>query len=221
MFYWLPEGVSTYAKDIDFVFFVIYYVTAFIFILVTVLMVYFLKVYRYKEGEERRALYTHGNTKLELIWTIIPAIVFLSIFFVSKSTWAKIKASTPPPDIQVRLQAKQFGWKFTYPGPDGKFDTADDKSLEGDLHVPVNKVVRLVMRSDDVIHSLFIPSFRLKQDIVPGREIIAWFNATKAGKYEVPCAELCGPGHSGMRGWVTVYPEAEYQAWVKKLWPSS
>jgi cytochrome c oxidase subunit 2 len=157
---------------------------------------------------------------LELIWTIIPAIVFVGIWFVSKTTWADIKGQSPPPEAQVRITAKQFGWTFAYPGPDGLFDTTDDKT-DKELNVPVNKVVRVHLRSDDVIHSFFVPSFRLKQDAVPGREIQVWFKATKPGRYELPCAELCGPGHSGMVGWVNVYSEADYQKWIQKLWQPS
>ena len=223
MLHWLPGGyggASSYAIDIDKVFYFIYYLTTFIFLLVTVLMIWFLIQYRYREGDTRRATYTHGNSALELTWTIIPAIVFIAIWFVSKTTWADIKGQSPPPDVEVRVTAKQFGWSFVYPGPDKLFDTTDDKP-DKELNVPVNKVVRVHLRSDDVIHSFFVPSFRLKQDAVPGREIQVWFKATKPGRYELPCAELCGPGHSGMVGWVNVYSEADYQKWVQKLWQPS
>jgi cytochrome c oxidase subunit II len=227
MLHWLPDGyggVSSYAGDIDAVFRFIYWLTFAIFWLVTILMVVFLYRYRYREGDTRRATYTHGNTALELTWTIIPAIVFIAIWFVSKTTWADIKEKIPPPDAQVRVTASQFAWGFAYPGPDGLFDTADDKTdkeLQGadkELHVPVNKVVKVVLRSNDVIHSFFVPSFRLKQDAVPGREINVWFKATKPGRYELPCAELCGPGHSGMVNWVNVLSDADYQKWVQKVW---
>lgn len=227
MLRWLPDGyggVSSYGGDIDAVFRFIYWLTFGIFWLVTILMVVFLYKYRYREGDTRRATYTHGNTTLELIWTIIPAIVFIGIWFVSKTSWADIKAKVPPPDVQVRVTASQFAWGFVYAGPDGRFDTTDDKTdkdLKGadkELHVPVNKVVKVLLRSDDVIHSFFVPSFRLKQDAVPGREINVWFKATRPGRYELPCAELCGPGHSGMIGWVNVLADAEYQQWVQKVW---
>ena len=101
------------------------------------------------------------------------------------------------------------------------FDTGDDKTIDGDLHVPVNKKVRLYLRAKDVIHSFFVPVLRLKQDAVPGREIIAWFEAIKAGRWEIPCAELCGPGHSGMKGWLKVDTDEEYAEWVQEQWPSS
>lgn len=223
MLAWLPDGyggVSSYAKDIDGVFLFIYYLTGFIFLLVTVLMVWFLIQYRYR-GDGRRATYTHGNTALELIWTIIPTIVFVGIWFVSKATWADIKAKVPPPDMQVRITSKQFAWTMEYPGPDGQFGTGDDKKINNELHVPVDKVVHVILLSEDVIHSFFVPSFRLKQDAVPGHQINVWFKATKPGRYELPCAELCGPGHSGMRGWVHVYSDADYKQWVQKTWQPS
>jgi len=227
MLRWLPDGyggVSSYAGDIDAVFNFIYWLTFAIFWLVTILMVVFLYRYHHREGDTRRATYTHGNTALELTWTIVPAIVFIGIWFVSKTTWADIKAHIPEPNVPVRVTASQFAWGFTYPGPDGLFDTADDKTdkdLQGadkELHVPVNQVIKVVLRSNDVIHSFFVPSFRLKQDAVPGREINVWFKATKPGRNELPCAELCGPGHSGMVNWVHVLSDADYQAWVQKVW---
>jgi cytochrome c oxidase subunit II len=214
----LPESLSTYSGDIDTVFYAIYYITGFVFILVTALLVWFLIRYRYQPGQ--RALYTHGSTALELTWTITPAAVFIILFLISQVGWARIKIFAPPGDVEARLIAKQFSWTFQYPGPDGKLDTADDKSLDGDLHVPVNKVVRVHLQARDVIHSFFVPVLRIKQDAVPGREILTWFEATKTGRYEIPCAELCGPGHSGMKGWLTVHTAEDYQKWVQAQWPA-
>ena len=216
---WLPENVSTYGGEIDYLFYVIYYITGATFILVTVAMIAFLIMYRRREG--RRAIYSHGNTTLEIIWTVIPAVILIVLSFMSQATWAKIKAHVPPSDFAVRVTAKQFNWEILYPGPDGKFGTADDLSLENQLHVPVGKVVHVVLASKDVIHSFFLPNLRLKQDTVPGRDILAWFEATKAGKYEMPCAELCGFGHSGMKGWLYVHTPEDYAKWAKEQWPSS
>ncbi|MBI2000325.1 MAG: cytochrome c oxidase subunit II, partial [candidate division NC10 bacterium] len=190
MMSWLPENVSTYGGEVDFLFYLIYYITGATFLLVTVTMLTFLIVYRRREG--RRATYSHGNTTLEIIWTIVPAIILVVLSFMSQASWARIKSHAPPGDVEVQVTSKQFNWEMTYPGPDGKFGTADDVTLENQLHVPVGKVVRVHLRSKDVIHSFFLPNLRLKQDTVPGREILAWFQATKAGKYEIPCAELCG-----------------------------
>jgi cytochrome c oxidase subunit II len=212
MLRWLPEDVSTYGREIDSLFYLIYYITAVAFILVTVLMVVFLIMYRAKEG--RRAVYSHGNTTLEIIWTIVPAAILIVLSFMSVSTWAKVKRHVPESDFEMNVAAKQFNWEVVYPGPDGKLNTEDDVKFDNDLHVPVNKVVRVHLTSKDVIHSFFLPSLRLKQDAVPGRSILVWFEATKPGKYELPCAELCGFGHSGMKGWLYVHTPEEYAKWA-------
>jgi cytochrome c oxidase subunit 2 len=212
MMRWLPEDVSTYGREIDALFFLIYYITAVTFILVTVLMVWFL--WKYRDQGNRRATYTHGNTTLEIIWTVIPAAILIVLSFMSVSTWAKVKREVPPTDFEVKVAAKQFNWDVSYPGPDGKLGTEDDVKFDNDIHVPVNKVVRVHLTANDVIHSLFIPNLRFKQDAVPGRTILAWFEATKPGKYELPCAELCGFGHSGMKGWLHVHTAEEYGKWA-------
>ena len=217
--WWLPENISTYGEDIDFLFHLIYYITGVSFLLVAGAMVLFLIQFRHKEG--RRATYIHGHTTLEIVWTIVPAVILVVLSFLSQATWGNIKAHLPPSQHRVQVTAKQFNWEMLYPGPDGQFGTADDLLMDNELHVPVNKVVRVTLKSKDVIHSFFLPHLRLKQDAVPGREIEAWFEATKPGRYEIPCAELCGFGHSGMKGWVTVYSPDEYQKWLKKHWPSS
>ena len=216
MMRWLPEDVSTFGGEIDHLFYIIYYITGAAFILVTVLMVLFLIMYRQREG--RRATYTHGNTALEITWTVIPAIVFISLSFMSVSSWGKIKSHAPPSDFELQVTAKQFNWEILYLGPDGKFGTSDDFQTDNDIHVPVNKVIRITLKSRDVIHSFFLPNLRLKQDAVPGRDILVWFEATKPGKYELPCAELCGFGHSGMRGWLFVHAPEEYQKWAQQTW---
>jgi cytochrome c oxidase subunit II len=212
MLRWLPEDVSTFGREIDSLFYLIYYITAVTFILVTVLMVVFLIMYRRKEG--RRAVYSHGNTTLEIIWTIIPAAILIVLSFMSVSTWAKVKRHAPESDFELQVAAKQFNWEVVYPGPDGKLNTEDDVKFDNDLHVPVNKVVRVHLTSKDVIHSFFLPNLRLKQDAVPGRTILVWFEATKPGRYELPCAELCGFGHSGMKGWLYVHTPEEYAKWA-------
>jgi cytochrome c oxidase subunit 2 len=195
-------------------FHLIYYITGFAFLLVAAGMVLFLIQYR-DRGDGRRATYSHGNNTLEIIWTVIPAIVFIALGVLSSRTWAEVKINIPPPEFTVRLEAKQFNWAFTYPGPDGQFGTKDDYSQENILRVPANKVVHVQMQSKDVIHSFFVPQFRLKQDVLPGRTITTWFKALEAGKYELPCAELCGFGHTTMQGWVTVLDPADTGKWAE------
>lgn len=210
--WWLPENVSTFGRDIDWLFHLIYAITAITGILVFVTLIAFLWMYRDRPG--RRARYTHGNTTLEIVWTVVPALILVVLTFLSVPTWSKIKMSQPPTDFVVQVTAKQFNWQVDYPGPDGKLGTEDDTRFLDEMHVPANKPIRVVLKSQDVIHSFFVPSFRIKQDAVPGREILAWFDATKPGKYEWPCAELCGFGHSGMKGWVYVHTPADYEKWA-------
>lgn len=214
---WLPENVSTYGGRIDFFFYVIYYITAGVFFLVAGAMIYFLVKYRHREG--RRAVYSHGNTTLEWIWTSATTVAMLVLALVSKPLWGEIKQSRPAPDVQVRVAGKQFNWQIVYPGPDAQFDTADDYQIDNDLHVPLDAVVHVHLSSLDVIHSFFVPQLRLKQDAVPGHHITAWFKATKPGVYEIPCAELCGFGHSGMKGTLYVDTKEDYDAWVQQTWP--
>jgi cytochrome c oxidase subunit II len=211
--WWLPENVSTYGRDIDWLFHLIYWITGITAILVFVTLVAFLVLYKDRPG--RRARYTHGNTTLEIVWTVVPSLILVILTFLSAPAWSKIKMSAPPPsDFVLQVTAKQFNWQITYPGADGKFGTADDKTFLDEMHVPANKVVHVLLRSEDVIHSFFVPQFRMKQDAVPGREIVQWFEATKPGKYELPCAELCGFGHSGMKGWVYVHGAEDYNKWA-------
>ena len=215
MMSWLPENVSTFGGEIDGIFYFIYYLTGAVFVLVMVLMLLFLFLYRHREG--RRAVYTHGSTPLEITWTVIPTIILVVLALVSVTTWAKVKINAPPADFEVRVAGKQFNWEIVYPGPDGRFDTPDDFKIDNELHVPVNKVVWVHLTSHDVIHSFFLPNLRLKQDAVPGRNIRVWFEATKTGKYEIPCAELCGFGHSGMLGWLYVDTPEAYSTWAAQF----
>ena len=229
MLSWLPPGVSTYSGQIDWLFYLIYYVTTFTFFAVQITLLVF--AFRYRYDPNRRATYTHGNTTLEIIWTVIPALMLAALALMSRTTWADIKWRQPASDYTIQVTAKQFNWEIAYPGPDGKLGTDDDVTMDNDFHVPVNRTVRVRLRSKDVIHSFFVPMFRLKQDAVPGREIPVWFKATKTSKemakelgqdpanpkgYEIPCAELCGFGHSGMLGHVVVDDEATYDAWAKE-----
>lgn len=210
--WWLPENVATFGGEIDWLFHLIYYITGITFILVTVTFLSFIVIYRDRPG--RRARYTHGNTPLEIVWTVVPSLILVVLTFLSVPAWSKIKMSLPQTDFVVQVTGKQFNWQVTYPGPDGRFGTPDDKTLLDEMHVPVGKPIRVNLRSEDVIHSFFVPSFRFKQDAVPGREIKQWLQVTKPGKYEIPCAELCGFGHSGMRAWIYVHTAEEYAKWA-------
>ena len=211
--WWLPENIGTFGHQIDSMFHMIYWLTSVTFIGVAVCLIAFLFMYRHREG--RRATYTHGNTTLEIIWTIIPALILVMLGIMSRSLWAEVKENMPPGDVMVRITARQFAWKFRYPGPDGKFDTDDDVEIPDELHVPVNKIVRVQMSSEDVIHSFFVPAFRIKRDVVPGRYVTAWFQATKPGTYHLFCAQYCGTEHAGMTGRVIVMEPTDYARWLQ------
>ena len=217
MLMWLPENISTYGAEIDSLFYQLYYITLVAFILVAATMVVFMIKYRQREGH--RAKYIHGHTGLEITWTVLTAVTVISFALISAPLWARIKIDVPSHDIQVQVTGKQFNWEVLYPGPDGEFGTPDDLEIENMVHVPVNKVVKVLLTSKDVIHSFFVPALRLKQDSLPGRKISSWFEATKTGTYEIPCAELCGFGHSGMLGYLIVHTDEDYALWVQENWP--
>ena len=202
---WFPHDISTFGPRIDFLFELIFWITVIIWVAVQAAMLIFMVKYRSRPG--RKATYIEGHPQLEVAWTTITAVILIALAIMSRSTWADIKEAGPPGDVFYRVNSKQFNWEITYPGPDGKLGTADDVTLENEFHVPINKVVRFQLASKDVIHSFFVPSMRLKQDSVPGRDINVWFEAIEAGQYEIPCAELCGFGHSGMKG--TLYVQSQ------------
>jgi cytochrome c oxidase subunit 2 len=223
MFDWFPKNISTYGGEIDHVFNLIFYIVGIGFVLGEATIIYFLIRYRRREG--RRASFVHGNTLKQAAWILVPGVIvmFLDFWidFEGANAYDQVKGEVPASEYVVEVTGKQFNWLITYPGPDGLFGTEDDLTQENDLHVPVNQVVRVILKSEDVIHSFFVPVLRLKQDVVPGREITAWFEATETGKYEIACAELCGYGHYTMRGFLYVQSEEEYASWVQEHWPSN
>ena len=217
MMSWLPENISLEGQEVDYLFYIIYYITAVTLILVTVVMCAFLIKYRQKPGV--RAIYSHGNTALELVWTITPTVILVVLVFMSQASWARLKLNPPAnPDVRLQVLGKQFNWIVTYPGPDGKFGTKDDVKLDNQVNVPVNKKVYISLTAKEVIHSFFIPAARVKQDLVPGRTTSVWFTAFKTGKFEIPCAELCGFGHSGMNGALIVHSPESYRKWLQALY---
>ena len=218
----LPIDVSTFGGDIDHVFWLIFWIVGIWFVAAEGILLY--SVIRHRKRAGATAKYLPGNTPRQLAWVFIPALVVLCLDFgidrAGASVWELVKGEPPRGDVVVRITGKQFNWNFTYPGPDGKFGTADDVTTENDLRVPVGKVVRFELQSEDVIHSFFVPDMRLKQDVVPGRTIRGWFEATKTGTYEIACSELCGFGHYSMHGNVIVQTPAEFAGWQRETWPS-
>ena len=210
----MPETVSTYGPAIDQMYYVILVITGVVFFLTEGALIAFLVMYRHKEG--RKAAYIHGSTKAEVIWTVTPFLIVMWIALASKSSWDLVKdpANIPADAMQLVVTAKQFEWNVTYPGTDGRIGTADDFTVRNQLHMPVNRAVRVNLRAEDVIHSFFLPEFRLKQDAIPGKEIPVWFEATRTGEFTLGCAELCGLGHYRMKGTVYVHTEADFQSWA-------
>lgn len=212
MLSWLPEGTSSYSGTIDHMFGVILWVTGVAFVLTEALLFYFVWRYRRKAGV--RATYTHGNTAVEIVWTVVPAVFLVFLAVASRNVWNQVKGSVPETDETVVVTAKQFTWEVRYAGADGAFETADDVVTDNEMRLPVGKPTRIRLRSRDVLHSFFVPSFRLKQDAVPGLTIDVWVQPEKTGDYEIACAELCGFGHYNMRGLLTVLSENDYRSWL-------
>lgn len=220
MYWWLPEGISTVSHEVDQLFYVILIITSVIFFGVQVALVLFL--FKYRERPGAKAYYVHGNDRLEVIWTAIPAVILVVLMIWSQKIWGELKGPAPKDAFPIEIQAEQFAWNVQYAGPDGKFQTADDIKTVNQLHIPVGKPVRVRLTSigkdgkHPVIHSFFLPEVRLKQDVVPGLAIDVWFEATRTGKYEIACAEFCGIGHYRMRGFLTIHSPEGFNAWLEE-----
>ena len=199
---YFPHDISTFGPSIDAIFLLIFWITMVTWVLVTVTMVVFLVKYRARPG--RKAEYIEGNSKLEITWTTATTVILVALALLSRSTWADIKENGPPGDFFYKVTANQFNWEITYPGPDGKIDTKDDVTIENEFHVPVNKVIRIELESKDVIHSFFVPDFRIHMDALPGRYTSVWFQATRPGSYHLFCSQYCATNHAGMVGRVIV-----------------
>src|SRR5579871_6094130 len=197
-----PERASTAAGNVDALFIFLLIVSGLMTALIFTAVVYFSARYRRRRGVLAEQI--EGSTPLELTWSIIPLFVFLAIF-----AWGAVvyfKSRTPPRDAtEVYVVAKQWMWKLEH---------AEGQREINELHVPVGRDVKLIMTSQDVIHSFFVPAFRMKQDVLPGRYTVAWFHATKSGTYHLFCAEYCGTQHSGMIGSIVVLEPAQYEAWM-------
>ncbi len=214
-FSWLmPETVSTFGPALDNLYYVILWITGIVFFVTEITLVVFLVKYRHREG--RKAEYIHGSNKAEVVWTVIPFIIVMGLAIYSKGIWDEIRdpARIPPDAYQIDITAKQFEWNATYAGADGQLGTSDDFVSRNALHIPVDRPVRVNLRAEDVIHSFFLPQFRVKQDAVPGHMTPVWFEATRTGEFTLACAELCGLGHYRMKGTVTVHSQADFQAWL-------
>jgi cytochrome c oxidase subunit II len=200
--FWMPPQDSTIAPDVDRVFYFVYAVSVFFFLLIVLLMTAFVIRYRFRPGVEQEPA-PNKNTFLELLWTFIPIVIVIVIFYEGFRTYLNERIA-PQQAYEIQVTAARWSWTFTYP----------NGHQDGELHVPAGEPVRLVMSSRDVIHSLFIPDFRVKQDIVPGRYTKAWFNAPEPGNHLLLCAEYCGTQHSDMHTVVVVHGSGDFEAWM-------
>lgn len=217
----MPENISTYGGDLDSLTRVITYFAVIWFLAAFGVMAWFL--FKYRKGANKKAAYITGGNLKELKYILFFLIlVILSDFYIDVLTvgvWDRIKIQVPTADVKVGIFAYQWNWAFNYPGPDGQFGTSDDvRTPDNVFHVPVNKNIVFDLASKDVLHSFWVKELRLKQDAVPGRIIKGWFNATKIGKYEIMCAEICGIMHSAMKGYLVVESEEDYNKFLDSLY---
>lgn len=214
MFDTLPQAISSFAPDIDSILHLIYGITGFFFIVMEGYLIYLIFRYRRKNGQP--AKYEPG-TKAQIQWLLVFAFVVLLIDlfidFKGAKTWAAVKEDMPVCDMTVKVVAKQFDWTFLYPDADGGFGPKAISSYR-EMHVPVGKKIHVILTSQDVIHSFFLPEARFKQDVMPLREINAWFDTNQTGDFHILCGELCGFGHTRMSGVLKVEDEKTYQDWL-------
>ena len=235
--YWFPALASEHGGSIDSLFMAVLVVSGIAFVLVQGALGFF--VARYGENGNERASYWHDNPKAEAILLITTAVILTVLVFMGQRVWASIYFSDEPANATViQVTGEQFAWNFHYAGTDGEFGRTDTKLITstnavgldrsdpvakddvlsiGIMHVPVGKPVRVQLRSKDVIHSFFLPNFRLKQDAVPGMAIQVWFTPTRPGQYEIACAELCGLAHYRMKAALTVDESQEkFNQWLEE-----
>lgn len=215
--YWLPRDISQHGYQIDHLFNFILVLTGVVFFATEFALFWF--VWRYDAAANRDPVkYTHGSHNLEVIWTILPAATLLFIAIYQMNAWADVKMRVPkdmPPTLEVT--ARQFEWRLRYPGSDGKIGTPDDVHHVNDMHIPFDEEVLIDLKSMDVLHDLFLPHLRVKQDAVPGMSIPVWFRAKDVGTFDLVCAELCGWGHYKMKGRVTIETRAQYDKWLEQM----
>jgi cytochrome c oxidase subunit 2 len=208
-------------------------VTGLVFIVTNLMLAWF--GYAYQDGPGAKAAYWHDSPRLEMTWTLVTAGILAIFLFNALSLWAKVTAPPPADAVLIEVTGQQFAWNVRYPGKDGvlgktdhlqasqdnpiglvKDDPAakDDLLLLNQIYLPKDRPVRVQVRSMDVIHSFFLPNFRVKQDAMPGMTIDIWFTPTEVGDFEIACAEHCGLGHYRMRGQVHVVPAADLEKTV-------
>ena len=204
-----PEQASTLAAQVDLLYFFLIGVSLFFGVLIATLLVTFAIRYRRRVGDPVPPA-IEGFLALELLWTVIPFGLAMMIFF-----WGAViyfEMARPPDNAhEVFVVGKQWMWKLQH---------LEGRREINELHVPIGQPIKLTMTSEDVIHSFYVPAFRMKADVLPGRYTTTWFEATKVGEYHLFCAEYCGTSHAGMIGRIVVMEPAEYQAWLSESGPT-
>ena len=202
-----PDVASTVASGVDYLYFFLTAVSAFFTALIFVLILYFAVKYRRGPGrraEQLPADQEHRGIPLEIAWTVVPFVITLVMFTWGSSLYIA-NSRVPDQAMNIYVVGRQWMWKIQH--PNGRREI-------NELHVPIGQPVKLTLASQDVIHSFYIPAFRVKQDVVPGRYVTMWFQPTRAGEYHLFCAEYCGTYHSGMIGRVVVMQPEEFQKWL-------
>jgi len=198
-----PDQASSHAPKVDALYLFLVGISTIMTIAIFFFIIYFSVKYRRRSPDEVGAP-VHGGHRLEMAWIVIPFIIFMGIFVWGANVFFAL--SRPPREtIEVFVVGKQWMWKFQH---------GDGQREINELHLPVNRDIKLIMTTEDVIHSFFVPDFRIKGDVVPGRYSSIWFRATKPGRYHLFCAEYCGTSHSGMIGWVYAMGPADYESWL-------
>ncbi len=200
---WMPEEASTWASQVDFVNNFITYVSAFCTIGITAVMLFFAYKYRRRSDNDQTAYITHNST-IEIVWTVIPTIICVFVFAAGFVIYKDMR-EPPANAIEINVTGRQWSWSYTYP---------NGKTADQDLVVPVNQPVKLIMKSNDVNHSFFIPALRVKEDVIASTYHYLWFTATKTGDFHIFCAEYCGKAHSGMTGTLRVVSQPQYEDFV-------
>ena len=198
------DDVSNFVSSVDGTFLFTLIVSVFFLVLITVLMIFF--VIKYSRKRNPKATNIHGNMFLEIAWTGIPTILVLIMFWYG---WQGYKEMVNVPENAMPIDVTAQMWKWSFKYEDGK--------ITDSLYVPVNTPIKLTLHSNDVNHSFFIPAFRLKKDVFPNRERVAWFIAKETGEYDIACSEYCGMNHSYMYSKIFVLPEEEFKNWMYKI----
>jgi len=217
----LVPAASSYAKDIDFVWELIFWMVTFWFLLTE--GIFFWLIFKFRKKNHPKAQYITGEEKHQKKWITYPHLLVLvcDVFIVVAAVrvWYDVKQDLPPSDRVVKVVSSQWAWSFYHPGPDGKLDTADDIAINDELHVEVDQLYHYQLESRDVLHDFSVPVFRLKQDAIPGRTITGWFTPTKTGEYSIQCAEICGIGHGLMGARIFIESAEEHEAWMAQHAP--